>query len=152
MVSNSAGPVVLTMGVFDGVHAGHRALIAHAVDRSASLNGSVTAATFDPHPTAFLRPEKFLGLLTLVERRTELLRDAGAHHVEVLRFDLALSRMSPEDFVTQIVVNQLNASLVIVGTNFRFGHKAEGDVSLLQQLGLKYGFEVEVFTLVGDFI
>ena len=150
MVSNSAGPVVLTMGVFDGVHAGHRALIAHAVDRSASLNGSVTAATFDPHPTAFLRPEKFLGLLTLVERRTELLRDAGAHHVEVLRFDLALSRMSPEDFVTQIVVNQLNASLVIVGTNFRFGHKAEGDVALLQQLGLKYGFEVEVFTLVGD--
>jgi riboflavin kinase / FMN adenylyltransferase len=150
MVSNSQPPVVLTMGVFDGVHAGHRALMAHAAERAGSLNGSVTAATFDPHPTAFLRPELFLGLLTLVERRSELLLEAGADHVEVLKFDLALSHMSPEDFVSQIVVDQLQASVVIVGTNFRFGHKAEGDVALLQQFGLKYGFEVEVFELVGE--
>jgi len=150
MVSNSQPPVVLTMGVFDGVHAGHRALMAHAAERARTLNGTVTAATFDPHPTAFLLPELFLGLLTLVERRSELLLEAGADHVGVLKFDLALSRMSPEDFVSQIAVDQLQASVVIVGTNFRFGHKAQGDVALLQQLGLKYGFEVEVFELVGE--
>jgi riboflavin kinase/FMN adenylyltransferase len=150
MVSNSPSPVVLTMGVFDGVHAGHRALIGHAAQRARLLSGTVTAATFDPHPTAFLRPEVFVGLLTLVERRFELLLQAGADHVEVLEFDLALSHMSPDDFVFQIVVEQLQASLVIVGTNFRFGHKAQGDVALLQELGRKYGFEVEVFELVGD--
>jgi riboflavin kinase/FMN adenylyltransferase len=124
--------------------------MAHAAERARTLNGKVTAATFDPHPTAFLRPELFLGILTLVERRSDLLLEAGADHVEVLKFDLALSRMSPEDFVSQLVVDQLEASLVIVGTNFRFGHKAQGDVALLQQLGLKYGFEVEVFELVGE--
>ena len=138
------------MGVFDGVHAGHRALIAHAGLRARSLGGTVTAATFDPHPTAFLRPDVFVGLLTLVERRCELLLKAGADQVEVLKFDLALSRMSPDDFVSQIVVGQLQASLVIVGTNFRFGHKAQGDVAMLQELGHKYGFDVEVFELVGE--
>jgi riboflavin kinase / FMN adenylyltransferase len=150
MVSNSKSPVVLTMGVFDGVHAGHRALIRHAAQRAREIDGTLTAATFDPHPTAFLRPELFQGLLTLVGRRVELLREAGAETVEVLHFDLELSHMVAEEFVSQIVVDQLQASLVIVGTNFRFGHKAQGDVALLQQLGLKYGFEVEVFDLVGD--
>ena len=150
MVSNSKSPVVLTMGVFDGVHAGHRALIRHAALRAREIAGTLTAATFDPHPTAFLRPELFQGLLTLVGRRVELLREAGAETVEVLHFDLELSHMVAEEFVSQIVVDQLQASLVIVGTNFRFGHKAQGDVALLQQLGLKYGFEVEVFDLVGD--
>jgi len=150
MVSSSQPPVVLTLGVFDGVHAGHRALMAHAAERARALNGTVTSATFTPHPTAFLRPELFLGLLTLVERRSELLLEAGADHVEILNFDIELSRMSAEDFVSQIVVNQLKASLVIVGTNFRFGNKAQGDVTILQQLGLKYGFEVEVFELVGE--
>jgi riboflavin kinase/FMN adenylyltransferase len=150
MVSSSQPPVVLTLGVFDGVHAGHRALMAHAAERARALNGTVTSATFTPHPTAFLRPELFMGLLTLVERRSELLLEAGADHVEILNFDIELSRMSAEDFVSQIVVNQLKASLVIVGTNFRFGNKARGDVALLEQLGLKYGFEVEVFELVGE--
>jgi len=150
MVSNSQVPVVLTMGVFDGVHSGHRALISHAAQRAQSLSGTVTAATFDPHPTAFLRPDSFLGLLTLVERRSQLLLEAGADHVQVLKFDLELSRMSPDEFVSQVVVGQLQASLVIVGTNFRFGHRAEGDVALLQQLGSKYGFDVEVFELVGE--
>lgn len=138
------------MGVFDGVHAGHRALIQHAANRASALGASVTSATFDPHPTAFLRPELFLGLLTLVERRSELLREAGADTVEILQFDRELSHMSPEDFVSQIVTDHLHASLVIVGTNFRFGYKAQGDIALLEQLGLKYGFEVEVFDLVGD--
>jgi len=150
MASNSAIPVVLTIGVFDGVHAGHRALLAHASDRARMLGGTVTAATFEPHPTSFLRPEVFLGLLTLVERRKQLLLDAGADSVDVLHFDAALSQMTPADFVQRIVVEQLKASLVIVGTNFRFGHSAEGDVTLLKFLGLKYGFDVEVFALVGD--
>ena len=150
MDSNSQRPVVLTMGVFDGVHAGHRAVIHHAAVRALELDGTLTAATFDPHPTAFLRPELFQGLLTLVERRVELLREAGADTVEVLHFDVELSYMSAEEFVAQIVVGQMQASLVIVGTNFRFGHKALGDVGLLQQLGVEYGFEVEVFELVGD--
>jgi len=138
------------MGVFDGVHEGHRALIRHAAQRARSMDATLTAATFDPHPTAFLRPEHFQGLLTLVGRRVELLRDAGADKVEILHFDAQLSHMVAEQFVAQIVVEQLHASLVIVGTNFRFGHMAQGDVSLLQKLGLKYGFEVEVFDLVGD--
>jgi len=150
MVRNSPRPVVLTMGVFDGVHEGHRALIRHAAQRARSMDATLTAATFDPHPTAFLRPEHFQGLLTLVGRRVELLRDAGADKVEILHFDAQLSHMVAEQFVAQIVVEQLHASLVIVGTNFRFGHMAQGDVSLLQKLGLKYGFEVEVFDLVGD--
>ena len=143
-------PVVLTMGVFDGVHSGHRALLHHAVERAQALDGTVTAATFDPHPTAFLRPDAFLGLLTLPERRIELLKASGADVVEVLKFDIAMSRMSAEDFVESVVVEQLHADLVIVGTNFRFGHKAAGDVSKLQELGLKYGFDVEIFDLAGD--
>jgi riboflavin kinase / FMN adenylyltransferase len=123
-------PVVVTIGVFDGVHAGHRQVLGIAKSIANSINGTLTAATFDPPPKAFLRPESFAGLLTLPERRATLLLENGV--------------------VEDILIGALNAQVVIVGRNFRFGHGASGTVETLQTLAKKFGFEVRIVDLVGD--
>lgn len=149
-MNNSASPVVVTIGVFDGVHAGHRQVLGIAKSIAISLNGTLTAATFDPPPKAFLRPESFEGLLTLPKRRAELLRESGVDHVETLKFTDAMAHMSSDEFVEDILIAALNAQVVIVGRNFRFGHGASGTVETLQTLSKKFGFEVRIVDLVGD--
>ena len=145
-----SGPVVLTIGVFDGVHLGHQVLLKQAIALADELGGSSVTASFNPHPTAFLRPLDFQGLLTLPDRRKEILIDLGINRVEMLQFNLAMSQMSPESFVEEIIVDHLNADVILVGKNFRFGHKAAGDVQTLVALTKKFGIEVRILELVGD--
>jgi riboflavin kinase/FMN adenylyltransferase len=143
-------PVVVTIGVFDGVHAGHRQVLGIAKSIANSINGSLTAATFDPPPKAFLHPDSFAGLLTLPERRARLLIENGVDHVETLKFTDAMAHMSSDEFVEDILLGSLNAQVVIVGRNFRFGHGASGTIETLQQFAKKFGFEVRIVDLVGD--
>lgn len=141
---------VVTVGVFDGVHRGHQVIVAEVVRRARVHDVPAVAITFDPHPLLVLRPEIAPLMLTGIDRRAELLQQVGIDHVVVLGFDVALSMLTPEEFVSQVVVAGLNASEVIVGADFRFGHKAAGDVALLTEMGERLGFAVEGVGLVGD--
>ena len=143
-------PVVVTIGVFDGVHAGHRQVLGIAKSIATSIDGTLTAVTFDPPPKAFLHPQSFKGLLMLPQRKSALLMQNGIDHVETLKFTDEMAHMSSEEFVKEILVTGLNAQVVIVGRNFRFGHKASGTVETLQELAKKYDFEVRIVDLVGD--
>ena len=143
-------PVVVTIGVFDGVHAGHKQVLGIAKSIATSINGTLTALTFDPPPKAFLHPQSFKGLLMLPERKSALLMQNGVDHVETLKFTDEMAHMSSEEFVQEILVTGLNAQVVIVGTNFRFGFRASGTVETLQELSKKFGFEVRIVDLVGD--
>ena len=145
-----SAPVVLTIGVFDGVHLGHQVLLKQAITLAREIHGLAVTASFDPHPTSFLRPFDFQGLLTLPARRQEILEALGIDQVEMLNFDLAMSQMSPECFVEEIIVGRLQADVILVGENFRFGHKAVGDVETLIALTKKLGIEVRKLELFGD--
>ena len=143
-------PVVVTVGVFDGVHAGHLALLGEARRIADTRGARLVAASFDPHPASVLRAKEFLGLLTSPNYRAKLLKAAGVDAVEFLEFNEDLRRLTPDEFVDEILVNQLEADVIVVGSNFRFGNKASGDVSVLQALATKFGFEVEIVALKGD--
>ena len=140
----------MTIGVFDGVHAGHRALIAQARTIADQCGASLTVASFDPHPASVLRPESFSGLLTLPERRAELLLAIGVDHVEYLTFDDNMRTMNPESFIEDVLVSRLGADVIVIGTNFRFGNKAEGDIDTLRTFAPKFGFDVVTVDLAGD--
>lgn len=135
----------VAIGVFDGVHVGHRALLEHAQHHAG--DGPVVALTFHPHPRVVLHGTD-VALLCPLPERLQLLLDAGATHVEVAPFDDRLRQLSPEAFVEAWLVAHLDAVGVVVGENFRFGHGAAGDVELLRALGQQRGFEVAVAPLV----
>lgn len=147
---DTAPPAVVCLGVFDGVHRGHRALIDRARKIADGLNIGVTVMTFDPHPMAVLRPGSAPKMLADISERKELLLAAGADDVYVLDFTAAVSQLTPREFVERVVVNQLNAQGVVVGKNFWFGHEASGDVQALTALGAQYGFEVHSLDIQGD--
>lgn len=141
---SSAKPAVVTPGNYDGVHLGHRALIA-AARRYASASASplnVVALTFDPHPLSLVAPERAPRLLTTPERRIELLRAAGVDEVVVKTFDRVFASLTPEAFVQQVLVEQLGTRAVVVGPDFHFGARRAGNVALLQELGTGFGFDV----------
>jgi riboflavin kinase/FMN adenylyltransferase len=127
---------VVTIGVFDGVHLGHRELVRRV--RAAADEGGLgaVAVTFDPHPVAVLRPERMPRMLTTLPRRVALLEEAGVDRVEVVPFTTERSHQSPEDFVAEVLRERLQAVRVIVGTGFHFGHKAAGTVDTLRRCGL----------------
>jgi len=138
---------VATIGNFDGVHGGHRALVRMARERAG--DGQVVAVTFDPHPAAILRPDLAPPMLTTVARREDLLREEGADEVVVLEFTRELASSSPEDFARMLRDDpRIRADVVVVGENFRFGARAAGDTATLEQLGGALGFEVEALPLV----
>lgn len=143
-------PSVLTIGVFDGVHRGHQAVLAH-VSNYAAVHGLVSVAiTFDPHPMSLIAPERAPLALTTIERRVELLHSYGVDHVRVLNFTAEMSGWSPAEFLDQVVVSQCAGRHVIVGENFRFGMKAAGDFAFLQTYGEQAGYSAEVQALSGD--
>ncbi len=139
-VPDDLGPTVVTVGNFDGVHRGHRSVIARAREEADRAGLPVVAVTFDPHPMAVLRPEHAPSIITPVERRADLLVEAGADHVLALPFDLDMAGWSPQQFVDRVLVQALEAREVVVGANFRFGHRASGDVAMLTQAGESAGF------------
>ncbi|MGN6408457.1 MAG: bifunctional riboflavin kinase/FAD synthetase [Curtobacterium sp.] len=143
-VAQGFGPSAVTIGKFDGVHVGHRAVIAH-LERAAREQGLVsTVVTFDRHPLDVIDPGKVPPALTSIAQRRELLDDVGVDATLLLRFDQELQSKSPEAFVSEILVDTLHAKLVFVGSDFRFGAKGAGDVALLRELGEQHGFSVEL--------
>ena len=143
---------VAIIGNFDGVHGGHRALVQQARERlGGDATGQVVAVTFDPHPAAVLRPDRSPSRLTSVERRADLLREAGVDDVVVLRFTPEFASRSPEDFARMLRDDPaIAADAVIVGDNFRFGAQAAGDTAMLADFGRALGFDVEVISLVSE--
>jgi riboflavin kinase / FMN adenylyltransferase len=144
------GRAVVTIGVFDGVHKGHQQIIGHAVKRAGELGIQSVVVTFDPHPSEVVRPGSHPAVLTEPARKAELIEALGVDVLCVIPFTSDFSRLSAEAFVHDVLVEHLHAALVVVGENFRFGHKAAGDVELLQRLGRTFGFAVEGAPLVAD--
>jgi len=139
----------VTIGAYDGVHRGHRTVIS-TVQRLAHERGLATAVvTFDRHPASVVRPESAPRLLTDLDQKLELLEDSGVDYTLVVHFDEERSQESAEDFVREVLVDCLNAKLVVVGADFHFGHQRRGNVPLLQQMGRELGFEVLGMSLVG---
>jgi riboflavin kinase/FMN adenylyltransferase len=138
------GPSVVAIGKFDGVHSGHRAVIARArVDAEAS-GARVVAVTFDRNPLALLRPEICPDSLVGVDQKLRLLADAGVDATLMLTFDRALADLGAREFVEHVLVGALGVRIVMVGADFRFGRGGAGDAGLLRELGAEFGFEVDV--------
>ncbi len=139
---------MVTIGVFDGVHRGHQQLISHAVRTARERGLPCVLMTFDPHPAEVVRPGSHPAQLTTLRQRAELAESLGVDVFCVLPFTAELSRMSAAEFVHELLVERLHAALVVVGENFTFGHRAAGDIGVLNQLGERFGFEVASDSLV----
>jgi riboflavin kinase/FMN adenylyltransferase len=141
-------PSALTIGNFDGVHYGHQKLIHEVITAARERGLSPTALTFDPHPACVVAPERAPRLLTTLAERCRLLQELGVEQVLILSFTREIARLSPEEFVRQIVAGALTAKLVLVGENFRFGHKQAGNTEILEELGRSYGYETRIVAAV----
>ena len=144
-----AGGTTVIVGNFDGVHRGHRAVVAHARRRADELGVPLVAVTFDPHPMAVLRPDHAPSMLTTLDERAALLGEAGVDHVLAVPFDLGVAAWTPQAFVDRVLVDTLHARAVVVGANFRFGHRAAGDVAFLVAAGERAGFSADGVELDG---
>lgn len=136
---------VIAIGIFDGVHAGHQQIIA-----TAKHQGDVTVMTFDPHPASVIAPERTPTQLVTIKDRIELLKKAGASAVEVVNFNSDFSKLSPDQFIEDILVGRFAAEHVVIGENFNFGHKAQGTPKYLSEVGPKYGFGLSIVKLQED--
>jgi len=139
------GPSVVSVGNFDGVHRAHIRVLTEIVTRARQGGAKAVVVSFEPHPTRILRPDAGLKLLTPVAEKLRLLEQTGIDAVLLLPFTRDVSLMSPRDFVQQIVCDRLRAVEIHEGFNFRFGHKAAGDVNRLSEFGRESGFEVVVY-------
>ena len=140
----------VALGVFDGVHKGHQLLVSEARTIANRTNQSLLAVSFAPHPAQVLAPAQFIGLLSDIESRREMLLSAGANDVTFVSFDQALASYSPRRFVQEFIVDSWRATQVVVGQNFRFGAGAQAGVAELEVLGSELGFEVVVVSLLAD--
>jgi len=141
---------VVTIGVFDGMHRGHQRIIARVVADAAALGLPAVAVTFDPHPLEVVRPGSHPVLLCSVRRRIQLLGELGIDAVCVLPFTREFSQLEPGEFGQVVLADRLHAQRVVVGADFRFGHRAAGDVALLAELGGKYDFTAEGLDLLTE--
>jgi riboflavin kinase/FMN adenylyltransferase len=135
---------VLAIGNFDGIHLGHQAILRATVERAHALSAVSTVLTFDPSPRKVLRPESAPLRLSTIAQRLGWFNALGIEAAVIMPFTLELSRLSPEEFVEQILVRDLQVKAVLVGENFHFGHKQAGNVKLLNELGARNGFEVVI--------
>ncbi len=149
-VPSGWGRCVVTIGVFDGVHRGHQQIIGHAVARARALGLPCVVLTFDPHPSEVVRPGSHPPVLSGPRDKAELLEQLGVDVVCVLPFTREFSRLTPDGFVHEVLVEALHAALVVVGENFRYGARAAGDVAALAAAGRRFGFGVEGVPLVGS--
>lgn len=134
----------MTIGNFDGVHTGHRVVLAEVVTLARRRGIRSVAVTFEPHPLQVLYPDTAPPLITSVPQRLELLASTGLDATLVMAFTHELARWSPERFVEDVLVRALGAQVVVVGQDTRFGHRNAGDVTTLRELGHRWGFEVHV--------
>ena len=142
------GRSVVTIGAYDGVHIGHRQVIEHVRSIAEAEQLASVVVTFDRHPASVVRPESAPPLLTDLGQKLELLWATGVDDVVVIRFDEDRATETAEDFVTEVLVSQLSAAVVVVGRDFHFGKGRGGNVALLEAMGLAYDFRVAPFDLV----
>jgi riboflavin kinase/FMN adenylyltransferase len=143
-VPDGFGPSAVTIGKFDGVHSGHRAVIGRLREVAADRGLTAAVITFDRNPLELIAPEKCPASLVSNGQKLDLLSGTGIDATLMVAFDQALAALEPEEFVHRILVDRLHAAEVLVGSDFRFGHRGAGDVRLLRELGEKYGFAVEL--------
>jgi riboflavin kinase / FMN adenylyltransferase len=139
----------LTIGAYDGVHRGHRAVIATLQELAHQRGLRTAVVTFDRHPASVVRPESAPLLLTDLDQKLELLADCGVDYTLVVHFDEVRSKEPAPEFVEEVLVGCLNASVIAVGQDFHFGHRRSGNVALLRQMGADHGFDVVGHDLVG---
>jgi riboflavin kinase/FMN adenylyltransferase len=142
------GPSALTIGNFDGVHFGHRRILRRLAALAQERGWKPSVLTFDPHPTRVVAPERSPRLLTSPARRAELMREEGIEQVLILPFTPELARLTPEEFARQLLVGRLGARTVLVGDNFRFGHRQAGNTKTLTELGQELGFDTQVIEAI----
>lgn len=136
------GPVFLAIGVFDGVHRGHQAVISTAARHAEEADGTAVVVTFDPHPAKILRPQESPRLLTATQHKIELIRALGVSHLLVLKFDRELASTAPADFVRQLVAAAKPLREICVGQEWSFGRNRAGNLTLLKELGAEHDFNV----------
>lgn len=144
------GRCVVTIGVFDGVHRGHAAIIGQAVEKAREQGLPSVLLTFVPHPSEVVRPGTHPPVLTTLVRRAELVAELGVDVFCALPFTREFSLHTPAEFVHEALVERLHAATVIVGENFRFGHKAAGTVATLAELGRTFGFTAHGISLLAS--
>jgi riboflavin kinase/FMN adenylyltransferase len=144
------GRTVITVGMYDGVHRGHQALIGAAVSRARAMRRPCLLLTFDPHPAEVIRPGSHPAILTSLDRKAELVADLGVDAMCVLPFTPEFMRLAPESFTHTVLVERLHAAQVVVGENFTYGHRASGNVGTLTVEGRRFGFAVEGVALAED--
>jgi len=137
-----SGPLYLAIGVFDGVHLGHQAVISTSAKHAQAAGGTPVVVTFDPHPVKVLRPDDAPHLLTATQHKIALIRDLGVAHLLVLHFDKSFAATSPEDFVQQLVDGSKPLREICVGHEWSFGKGRAGNLALLKKLGATYDFNV----------
>ena len=142
------GRTAVTVGNFDGLHLGHQEILRSVRERARATGQRAAVITFDPHPMRVLRSENAPLMIQTLAQRLEGFERMGLDAALVLRFDRELAQVSAEDFVERILVRCLRAGCILVGANFRFGHRGAGDVRLLEEFGKHHGFEVEVVSPV----
>jgi riboflavin kinase/FMN adenylyltransferase len=135
---------VVSIGNFDGLHLGHQKILRAVAERAPALGALAAAVTFDPHPLKILRPEQAPPLLQTLEQKISGFIALGLDAALVLNFNANLAALSPEEFVRRTLFGPLRARVVLVGHSFRFGHKQAGSAERLQELGRRFGFDVEI--------
>ena len=139
----SEKPIVLTIGTFDGVHAGHRAVINVLKAKADKINGETALLTFSPHPRVVLHPDNHnLRLLNTMNEKEALLANAGLDHLIIAHFDTALSRLTPLDYVRKLLAEGIKPHMIVIGDDHRFGRNREGSFSSLEEMGVMFNFSV----------
>src|SRR5579863_6678940 len=143
-VPENFGPSVVTIGNFDGVHIGHRQIMRRVVALAREKGCTPAVLTFDPHPARVLAPERAPRLLMTVDQRLRSMEAEGIEAVFLIPFSLEFAQLTPEEFAEQVLATTLRARVVLVGEDFRFGHRQAGNVDTLRELGGRFGFALEV--------
>jgi riboflavin kinase/FMN adenylyltransferase len=141
-LSRLQGPLFLAIGVFDGVHLGHKAVISTSAEHARTVNGTPVVVTFDPHPEKILRPDKAPHLLTATPHKIALIRAVGVRHLLMVSFDTHFAATEPEDFVQQLVQHSKPLREICVGHEWSFGRNRRGNLQLLEKLGGEFDFKV----------
>ena len=140
----AAGRTVLSVGNFDGLHLGHQKILQSVRERARSAGQQSAVVTFDPHPMRILRPDQAPRMIETLAQRLAGFERMGLDAALVMRFDRALSLVSAEEFIERILVGCLRVGAILVGANFRFGHRGAGDVRLLSEYGERHAFVAEI--------
>jgi riboflavin kinase / FMN adenylyltransferase len=140
------GPTVVTIGNFDGVHAGHRQIMRRVVTLAREMSATPAVLTFDPHPARVLAPDRAPKLLMTIEQRLRAMEAEGIEAVLLIPFSFEFAKLTPEQFVEQILARTLKTRVVLVGEDFRFGYKQAGNIETLRELGKSFDFTLEPVT------